>query len=249
MSKAHSRPSPGPEQDSDPITGSEANDENGSDPADQPAGRTSFEDAAKTTDRLRRIVDVAERAASEIIDDAEAQTRNYLEESQARTDRIAAQVEAKMSSLTDDLISRAEAVKRQSDELFEALDDARREVEEALRPGSGAMRGGEPMPAASRPEEHSTADSKAPPVERSSPPASASGSSTRQGSIVEEASPAPALPERESAESQPSEGARLLATQMAVAGSSREQIESRLQSEFDIRNTGSMLDEILGSGS
>jgi hypothetical protein len=46
----------------------------------------------------------------------------------------------------------------------------------------------------------------------------------------------------------PSEGARLLATQMAVAGSNRAEIESRLQHEFGIRDTGPMLDSILGPG-
>jgi len=46
--------------------------------------------------------------------------------------------------------------------------------------------------------------------------------------------------------SQPSEGARLLATQMAVAGSNREEIQSRLSHEFGIHDTGPMLDAILG---
>jgi hypothetical protein len=43
-----------------------------------------------------------------------------------------------------------------------------------------------------------------------------------------------------------STGARLIATQMAVAGSSRPEIESRLRSEFGIDDAGPMLDAILG---
>ncbi|MFL5900246.1 MAG: hypothetical protein ACJ75S_03525 [Solirubrobacterales bacterium] len=43
-----------------------------------------------------------------------------------------------------------------------------------------------------------------------------------------------------------SAGARLLATQMAVSGSSREEIEQRLRSGFDIENTSEILDAILG---
>lgn len=43
-----------------------------------------------------------------------------------------------------------------------------------------------------------------------------------------------------------SAGARLLATQMAVSGSSREEIEQRLRSAFDIEDTREMLDAILG---
>jgi hypothetical protein len=43
-----------------------------------------------------------------------------------------------------------------------------------------------------------------------------------------------------------SSGARLLATQMAVSGSSREEILQRLQSGFDIEDASGMLDAILG---
>jgi hypothetical protein len=41
-----------------------------------------------------------------------------------------------------------------------------------------------------------------------------------------------------------SEGARLLATQMAVAGSTRDEIASRLREEFDIDDVSPILDEI-----
>jgi len=41
-------------------------------------------------------------------------------------------------------------------------------------------------------------------------------------------------------------GARLLATQMAVSGSSREEIEARLLNGFEIEDTASILDAILG---
>jgi hypothetical protein len=46
----------------------------------------------------------------------------------------------------------------------------------------------------------------------------------------------------------PSDGARLLAAQMAVAGSSREEIEIRLRNEFGIQDAGPILDGILGPG-
>jgi cell division septum initiation protein DivIVA len=41
-------------------------------------------------------------------------------------------------------------------------------------------------------------------------------------------------------------GARLLATQMAVSGSSREEISARLRSSFEIEETAGILDAILG---
>jgi hypothetical protein len=45
------------------------------------------------------------------------------------------------------------------------------------------------------------------------------------------------------------EGVRLIATQMAVAGASRVEIERRLQRQFGIADAGSALDEIFGYGS
>jgi hypothetical protein len=43
-----------------------------------------------------------------------------------------------------------------------------------------------------------------------------------------------------------SAGARLLATQMAVSGAEREEIEARLRSGFEIEDTSEILDAILG---
>jgi hypothetical protein len=43
-----------------------------------------------------------------------------------------------------------------------------------------------------------------------------------------------------------SSGARLLATQMAISGSSRTEIEQRLRSAFDVEDTNEILDAILG---
>lgn len=52
-------------------------------------------------------------------------------------------------------------------------------------------------------------------------------------------------PEREESRGS-SAGARLLATQMAVSGSSREEIEIRLRNGFDIEDPTGILDAILG---
>ena len=46
----------------------------------------------------------------------------------------------------------------------------------------------------------------------------------------------------------PSDGARLLAAQMAVAGSTRQEIEARLRDEFGIQDAGPILDGIIGPG-
>lgn len=53
-------------------------------------------------------------------------------------------------------------------------------------------------------------------------------------------------PEAESPRRSGSAGARLFATQMAVSGSSREEIEARLRSGFEIEDASEILDAILG---
>jgi vacuolar-type H+-ATPase subunit H len=59
--------------------------------------------------------------------------------------------------------------------------------------------------------------------------------------VETEAEPGPASGRRSTAA-----GARLLATQMAVSGSSRAEIEQRLRSGFEIDDTSEILDAILG---
>jgi hypothetical protein len=66
-----------------------------------------------------------------------------------------------------------------------------------------------------------------------------------------EQSPTPALVEPAAGEEPgpapgSAAGARLLATQMAVSGSSREEIEVRLRNGFEIEDTAAILDAILG---
>lgn len=53
-------------------------------------------------------------------------------------------------------------------------------------------------------------------------------------------------PEQPAAGARDAAGARLLATQLAVSGSSREEIEDRLRNRFEIEDTTAILDAILG---
>jgi hypothetical protein len=59
--------------------------------------------------------------------------------------------------------------------------------------------------------------------------------------VEPESEPGPAAGRRST-----SAGARLLATQLAVSGSSRAEIEQRLRSGFEIEDTSEILDAILG---
>ncbi len=219
-----------------------------------PAARSPLQGSVATaTARIQVIIEAAEKAAAGIIDDAEAQARRYLEESRARADLIADQRAGEMSALTDSLIERAETVKRQSDELIRALDQAKLQVEERFRAESAPIAPPREAPYAPRVQE--APREQAPvhhlkPVEPPAPPDFPVGVAPPER-VMEpvspewRAGPMPPPPGRGGG-TPPSDGARLLATQMAVAGSSRAEIESRLQNEFGIWDAGPMLDAILG---
>jgi hypothetical protein len=187
------------------------------------------ESVSSATQRIHAIIDAAEKAAAGIIEDAEAQARRYLEESRRRSERFAEERAQELSEVTDSLIERAESVKRQSDELIAALGNARRQLEDRVFDDLG------PVSPAEAPDVGETGRQPAPHLKPVDP-------------VPAPAEPTPAAgPEADSTLSgESSAPARLLATQMAVAGSSRAEIESRLRSEFGIEDVGGMLDAILG---
>lgn len=221
------------------------------DTAGGPIGTPLDESVASSSQRIELIIEAAERAAAGIIADAEAQARSYLEQSRARADQIATERSAGLSELADSLMARAESVKEQSADLIEALEAARAQIaarlsEDVSMPpladteaaGEGAESAGAAAPAADAtpdPEPESETVVSEPESAESEPEPAAE---------TQPAAPAPPAPSRPAGP--PSAGARLLATQMAVAGSSREEIASRLENEFGIADPDEMLDGILG---
>lgn len=69
---------------------------------------------------------------------------------------------------------------------------------------------------------------------------------TAVAAVEESVVAVPTTPQSENGEAVTPAGARLLATQMAVSGSSRTEIDARLRNGFDIEDTASILDAILG---
>jgi vacuolar-type H+-ATPase subunit H len=183
---------------------------------DRPAPQQTL--AASTAERIGAIVEAAEKAAVTVIDDAEAQARRHLEQAEAEADRLVAERLDSLAELTDSLTTQAETIRGESERLLATLEEAKRRLSAA----------GAPLPAAPEPAPESPARtnhlSAVAPVEIDP----GAGSSDEAG---ERRTPA---------------GARLLATQMAVSGSSREEIEARLRVGFEIEDTGAILDAILG---
>jgi cell division septum initiation protein DivIVA len=174
---------------------------------------------ATTAERLEAIVEAAERAAEGVIDDAEAQARRYLAQAKAEADRIAEGRSTELSDLIETLLGQALSLRREAESLQATLEDARARIEGQTGPI-------EPEPAEAEDYFEEPAEPAAP----------------RLRAVAFEEAPVSA------AEVQRSDaaGARLLATQMAISGSSREEIAHRLRSGFEIEDADAILDAILG---
>lgn len=174
-----------------------------------------------TAERLEAIVEAAERAAESVIDDAEAQARRYLAQARAEADRAAEDRTGELSQLIETLLGQAIALQRDAERLQVTLEVARDRV--LGDPGED----GEVPPAREEP----------PRIDAAAPRLRAVDAS--ETSLEPPAEPVPA-PRGDPA------GARLLATQLAVSGSSREEIAERLRNGFEIEDTDAILDAILG---
>lgn len=169
-----------------------------------------------TSERLAAIVAAAERAASKVIDDAEAEARRHIDDARAEADDALAARISMLVETTNALIADAEAIRQRSERLLEGLEQTRSQLASAAE--------GEPIEPAPRVE------SRGPHLSAVAPVIEADG-----------LAPAERHPVRESPA-----GARLLATQMAVSGNSREEIAARLRNGFEIDDTDAILDAILG---
>jgi vacuolar-type H+-ATPase subunit H len=197
--------------------------------SDSSPHRRDIEDS--TAARLAEIVAAAEKAAKGVIDEAEAEARARLSDANEEADRIVAERLAELAALTEEIDAQAEALRRGSEALQAALARARAEFggAESLG-GSASMRRPEAVPEV---DERPTA-----------PSLTVVGTPGRLP--LAEAAAEPVEPEDEPEATGSPAGARLLATQMAVSGSSREEIDARLRSGFAIADTTAILDAILG---
>jgi cell division septum initiation protein DivIVA len=173
---------------------------------------------ATTAQRLEAIVEAAERAAEGVIDDAEIQARRYLAQARAEADRLAADRVDEVAELVDSLLGQALSLRQEAERLQATLEDARKRFDG----GEGRDEHDEPLP-----------------YEEAEEPEEAQAPRLRAVIGDEERQP-------EATARSDSGGARLLATQMAISGSSREEIAHRLRNGFEIEDADAILDAILG---
>jgi len=174
---------------------------------------------ADTADRLEAIVEAAERAAEGVIDDAEKQAHRYLAQARAEAGRQVERRVEEASELIDTLLGQAISLRHEAERLQATLEAAR------------AQLGGEEAPVRAPQEE---------PAEAPRLRAVDSGEAAAAEPRIVEPAAEPYRPRTDAS------GVRLLATQKAVSGSSREEIAQRLRNGFSIEDTDAILDAILG---
>jgi vacuolar-type H+-ATPase subunit H len=230
---------------------------------DGPASRRQIEDT--TAARLAEIVAAAEQAAKGVIDEAEAAARERLADATEEADRIVAERLTRLQGLTEELDIQAEALKNGAEALRAALSQARAELGGGVETfgGSRMMRDAAPDPEPRREPEAESTRPAGPSLtivggdrydpepfngtrEEGPEPFEPPRPGTPEPANGATARPASPEPDLAPADNGTPAGARLLATQMAVSGSSREEIEQRLRSGFQIADTTAILDAILG---
>jgi hypothetical protein len=191
-----------------------------------PLGR-SLTDA---TNKISEIVDAAERVAHEIQADAENEARNYLEDRRQDADALVVERSAELSELTQSLTKKVEKLRNEVESMVKDLDQTVERMRglSGPQPGSGDA---EPGPRTASSDSVQPA-SGSEPIPR---PVAYQGTARHDAAAAEADSDA-----------QKREHAMLRATQLAVAGTSRGEIEDTLEREFGIADAGSVVDEILG---
>ena len=212
----------------------------------------------------------AEREIELMRREAQAEADRIVEEARSQADALVAERMQLLAEMTDGIVERTEMlferidatghVRRQFDELLRSLGEASENVARE----SGARRAA-PRPAAHVPRSAphvppaTTHAPPPPPVTHTARPA------TRPAAAPPPPAPAPAPrratvpPRPEPVQSVPEaprrvddhndarfDGARLVALQMAVAGSTREEVHAELQRAFRLPDPSSILDDVFG---
>lgn len=189
--------------------------------------------------RVQEIIDVAERTAHEVRDDAEHQAEKYLALRRHEADRLVEARSAKLTGRIGALVKRLELMHSDARQLATELEAV---LEEARR--TPATIESEPGP----PTEPSRAFDPA-----AKPPAAAGLRArlferSRRGTAFDTQSERPVDALTPDTPEAADEQALLRATQMAVAGSDRGEIERVLQDELGIADPAPVVERVLGRG-
>jgi DivIVA domain-containing protein len=208
--------------------------------------------ASSASERVRAIVEAAETSAAQIqreADDAALATRQEAEQA-ARHAREGA---GRLSELAATLTQQLDASRRQLEALVRSLPGAARGAGPEPEPGTEPRGSGlEPGPGTQAGVSSDRADAEAEaataqpaPAPPEQPPAADAAAATPVGTQAASQAETPATGHADDAEA--SEGARLIALNMALDGSSRDETAKYLDEHFQLTDRERLLDEVYAS--
>jgi hypothetical protein len=186
------------------------------------AGKSLSESMASAAERIQEIVDAAERIAADIRTEAETEAEEYLEQRRRDADQLTVERSRELQEISATLADHATRVKEQAEDLVRSVDAAVAKMTAA----PPEVKDVPPLAAAPDPESDAA----------DVPPAGAPRPTAYAGKGGNSENP-----------SGTREDALVRATQMAVAGHERAEIEAALASEFGIEEPGPLVDDILGA--
>jgi hypothetical protein len=190
-------------------------------------------------DRMRMIVEAANRVAAEVREEAEAQARRYVEDARRRAESLTSERVRIIHETSNSLLEQGRMVMAHTDELVQALHDAADRIGAAASSVGPSQQPGREPGKPEPPERQSR-------VPREWSPAGASRAAEQRPRDPEstETYEGPSATAPHSVGGTP-DVHRLLATKMAVAGSSRGQIEARLR-EIGVEDPVGIVDAAFG---
>ena len=206
----------------------------------------------RAASRIQEIIDVAERVAGDDRADAEAEAQTYLAERKREADRLVETRAAELSQISSDMLQRSTEVQTKIAEFVTALDRALEGIRSMPAPPDA-----EPVAsrAAAAPldELPPLREPEPTPISKPRPsiprpiayPGKAAGSESEERPDEGPAITAARQPRKDLS----SEAALVRATQLAVAGRERAEIEAAIQDEFEIDDPTPVVDQILGKAS
>jgi hypothetical protein len=172
----------------------------------------------RATEEIQQTLATAEREIEMLQAEAEAEAERYMEAARAEAERVERERLVAISAQTDALTEQLHSLRDGVEATLAAIDRTLANLQQ--QPG---VRDGERGPRPLRPRPR-MAEAPPPPVD-----------------LRQDVPPPPVAPDRPAPEE-----AMLHATQMAVAGSGREEIEDTLRTEYGLADPARLVTEILG---
>ncbi len=188
---------------------------------------------ADAQNKISEVIDAAERVAKDTHSDAQDQASAYLEDRKRDADNLVANRRSELNEITAGLARRVEDLRSEVDKISQEVGESIERIKALASSTPEPMPPVVPEPTPAPPELRPVAD------------AEDELELEEEGEVAAEAEEIE-IEESPAASTQNREHVVLRATQLAVAGTDRGEIEETLVREFGIDDAGAIVDEIVG---